>query len=226
MYNSEASRAEETVWLVGAGGHARVVVDILASCRCRNIFLVDDDPSRHGRLVAGHPVVGGRECLLAATRENPGLRVIAAIGSNQARALVFTWLREQHDLAVSKALHPAAVIGSEVSIGRGTVVMAGVVINPGAAVGCNVIINTHATIEHDCRLGDHVHVAPGAVLCGEVRVGAETFIGTGATVIPGISIGAGVVVGAGATVVNDIGDGLTVAGTPAAVVDRREDGQP
>jgi len=224
MHRNEKDRRQEVVWLVGAGGHARVVVDILASCRCRNIFLVDDDSSHHGCLVAGQPVVGGRECLLAAARKTPELGVIAAVGGNRDRAQIFNWLREQ-ELPVTVALHPTAVVGSEVSIGRGTVVMAGAVINAGAAVGANVIVNTHAAIEHDCRLGDHVHVAPGAVLCGAVRVGPETCIGAGAVVVPGVVIGAKVVVGAGATVLSDIGDGLTVAGTPAAVVDRREDEQ-
>jgi sugar O-acyltransferase (sialic acid O-acetyltransferase NeuD family) len=211
----------DSVFLVGGGGHARVVLDLLErQGGVRVLGVLDDDPGAIGRSVLGaFAVVGGMT--LATDWIAQGARALVAIGSNQARLRVAQALASR-GAGFAIGVHPAAVIGAAVELGAGTVVMAGVIINPLTRIGEQVIVNTGATVEHDCQVGTGVHLAPGSVLCGGVSVGDGTLIGAGAVVIPGIRIGAGVTVGAGAVVVADVPDGLTVAGCPARVLHRGE----
>lgn len=205
-----------SVFVFGASGHARVVIDILERMKGVKVaFVVDDAGSARGRKLCGYPVIGGREALLANRRRVKA--GIVAIGDNGARARVAEWLAREGFRAAS-AVHPAAVIARGVEIGDGTAVMAGAVINPGARIGRHAIINTGATIDHDCAIGDGAHIAPGCSLCGEVSVGAGTLLGAGTCVIPCVRIGAGVVVGAGSTVLADIADGARMAGSPCRPV--------
>jgi UDP-perosamine 4-acetyltransferase len=112
-------------------------------------------------------------------------------------------------------IHPSAVLSSDVELGEGAQVIAGVVIQPGSRIGINSIINTSASVDHDCIIADHVHIAPGVTLSGGVKVGECSHIGTGATLIQGISIGSACLVAAGAVVTKDIADGAMVRGVPA-----------
>ena len=202
---------KEKIFVYGAGGHAKVVIDIIEQEGIYDVaFLLDDDLSLKGTAVYGYPVLGGREDL----PEGEMRRGIVAIGSNSARRTVSAWLAGEGIELVS-ALHPSAQLARGVTIGSGSVVMAGAVINSDAAIGYDVIVNTGATVDHDCRVGDGAHIAPGATLCGSVTVEAGAFICAGATVIPNLTIGRGAVVGAGATVIRDVPDDTVVAGTPA-----------
>lgn len=202
---------KEKIFVFGASGHAKVVVDVIERQGAYEIeFLVDDDPALKGSTVYGYRVIGGKQELI----DSGVRRGIVGIGSNKARCNVSAWLAAQGMELVS-AVHPSAQIARGVTIGSGSVVMAGAVINSDAAVGYDVIINTGATVDHDCSIGDGVHIAPGATLCGTVTVGAGSFICAGATVIPNLFIGKGVVCGAGSTVIKDVPDDITVAGTPA-----------
>ncbi len=205
---SEASR----VFVFGASGHAKVVLDILARSGTGVSAVIDDDPSRAGQLVLGHRVAGGREAL--ARLGAAAGRGIVAIGANEARRAVAQWLAAQ-GYAFSSAVHPAAILGDGVHVGDGTVLMAGAIVNADTNVGMHCIINTRASIDHDCRVGDGVHVAPGATLCGGVVVGDGAFIGAGATVVPGRQIGSGAIIGAGAVVLHDVPDRALVSGNPA-----------
>ena len=116
---------------------------------------------------------------------------------------------------VGSLIHPSSVIGRETVIGSGTVIMAGAVINPGAALGRGCIVNTCASVDHDCRIGDFVHVSVGARVAGTVMVGARTWIGVGAVVKNNIEIAADCMIGAGTTVVRPITEAGTYVGTPA-----------
>lgn len=202
---------KEKIFVFGASGHAKVVIDIIERQGLYEIgLLVDDDLSLKGTTVFGYLVTGGKQELLDA-----GItRGIVAIGSNKARSSVSAWLAGE-GFELVNALHPSAQLARGVTIGSGSVVMAGAVVNSDASIGYDVIINTGATVDHDCSIGDGAHIAPGATLCGSVTVGAGTFICAGATVIPNLTIGKGVVVGAGSTVIRNVPDGTTVAGTPA-----------
>jgi sugar O-acyltransferase (sialic acid O-acetyltransferase NeuD family) len=203
----------EKIFVFGASGHAKVVIDIIEKQNlCEIVFLVDEDLSLMGTDFFGYQVIGGKDELLALP--DAPCKTIVAIGSNAARCKVSAWLTENNFAKVS-AVHPSAQISRGVQVGAGSVVMAGVCINADTIVGEDVIINTRASVDHDCVIGDGVHVAPGSTLCGAVNVGEQSFVCSCATIIPNLMIGKSVVVGAGATVINDVSDDVTVVGSPA-----------
>ena len=207
----------EKIFIFGASGHAKVVMDIVERQGLYEIaFLIDDNPALKDAAVFGYKVLG---CLndIIKLREVYGIsKCVIAIGSNKVREKLDHRLATEGFSAVS-AVHPSAQIGRGATIGEGTVVMAGALINSDARIGRNVIINTGAAVDHDCVIEDHVHIAPGVRLCGNVRVGVRSLVGVGASVTPNISIGHDVIVGAGSTVLNDIHDGVTAVGSPAKV---------
>lgn len=203
--------AREKIFVFGASGHAKVVIDIIERQGVYQVaFLVDDDPALKGVVFFGYLVIGGKNELLA-TGVSSG---IVAIGSNRARRSVSVWLTANGFSRVT-AVHPSAQLGRGASVGPGSVVMAGAMINSDAKIGADVIVNTRASIDHDCVVGDGVHIAPGCTLCGTVTVGEGSFVCAGSTILPNLNIGKGVTVGAGSTVIRDVADGMTVAGTPA-----------
>lgn len=203
-----------SIFVFGASGHAKVVIDIIEKQGLYDIaFLVDDDTLLKDTEVYGYCVVGGREELLAGNVR----KGIVAIGSNRARCHVAAWLVD-NGFELVTAIHPSAQLARGVVIGSGTVVMAGVAVNSNASIGNNVIINTGAGIDHDCTVGNGVHIAPGTVLCGTVTVGDGCFICAGTTIIPNLTIGRNVTVGAGSTVIRDLPDNVTVVGSPAKAI--------
>lgn len=203
----------EEIFLYGASGHAKVVIDIIERQGSNTIaFLIDDNLALKGQDFFGYPVIGGKVDLLALP-VRPS-KCIVAIGSNYARVTVAEWLTS-NGFELVAAIHPSAQLGRGVSVGEGAVVMAGAVINCDTRIGRNVIVNTRASIDHDCLVGDGAHLGPGSTLCGTVSVGKKTFVCSGATVIPNLTIGEYVTIGAGSTVIRDVQDGKTVAGVPA-----------
>jgi len=201
--------------LIGAGGHAKVLVDCLLRAGVPIQGFVERDAALHGRTVCGLPVLGGDAELARLTAR--GAWLVNAIGSTGApgqRRGVFERLkREGYEFLT--VVHPSAVLGTGVRLSEGAQLMAGVVIQPDSVIGENALVNTGARIDHDCAIGAHAHVAPGCVLSGNVRVGDETHLGTGAAVIHGITIGSRCLVAAGAVVVRDVADGARVMGVPA-----------
>ena len=207
---------KEKIFVYGASGHAKVVIDIIERQGLYDIaFLVDDDPALNTTDFYGYRIIGGRQELLAV--DDLVCAGIVAIGSNRARSAVATWLTDSKFDLIS-AIHPSAQLGRGVTIGGGTAIMAGVIINSDTHIGRNSIINTRASIDHDCVINDCVHIAPGSTLCGTVTIGKQTFICAGATIIPNLTIGSNVTVGAGSLVIRDVPDGVTVVGIPAKVV--------
>jgi len=208
----------ERIFVFGASGHAKVVIDILERLPDVKVaFAVDDAPDAKGSTLCGYAVIGGRDELRA--RRNEFDAGIVTIGDNTARGKVAAWLAAQ-GIPRATAIHPAAAVANRVTIGAGSVIMAGGVVNSDSTLGANVIVNTGATVDHDCMIGDDVHIAPGGHLCGGVSVGARSLLGAGTTVIPGVRIGADVLIGAGSTVINDVADGARVAGSPARPLER------
>lgn len=205
--------------VLGAGGHARVVADVMRSDgRFRVRYVVDERAERPGTAL-GAPLLPGVDALLALPADTRPSHAIVAIGSNDVRMRLAAWLRD-HDFELLTVIHPAATVAPDVTVGKGTVVMPGAVINTGTRIGDSCIINTRASVDHDGHIGDGVHIAPGTTLCGGVRVGEGSFVCAGATVIPYRTIGAGATVAAGATVIHDVADGETVAGVPARPLTR------
>lgn len=202
--------AKQDIFIYGASGHARVVIDIVEKQQLYSIkFIVDDNPQLKGQIFCGYPVLGGRREVVA---ENclPE-KAIVAIGDNKVRCTVGEWL-EQQNVLLATAVHPSAQLGRGVYIGAGSVLMANVVVNPATSIGKNCIVNTGTTIDHDCQLEDGIHVAPGCTLCGTVHVGERSFIGAGTTVIQNITIGKMAFVAAGKTVCRDIPEGGKIIG--------------
>lgn len=206
------------VLVIGAGGHAHVIADILLQMKPSNAGLeligyLDDNPDLIGQRIQGLPILGSLTCLPATAHD----AVIVAIGDNAIRCRVFSAL-EQNGESFVTACHPSAVVAPDVQIGPGTAICAGVVVNPGSVIGSNVILNTGCTADHHNRIEDHAHIAPGVHLGGEVSVGEGALVGIGATVIPRRRIGAWTVVGGGALVRSDLPSGVVAAGLPARVI--------
>ncbi len=191
--------------VVGAGGHAKVVI---AAARLAGFDVV----AAVGR-------EGGTEALLGVPVVTDASGVdfdafIAAIGDNTARAAAFAEYRAR-GFSAATVVHPSAVIAQEVTLGDGTFVAAGVIVNVDARIGEDVILNTGCTVDHDCIVGDHALIGPTSSLCGGVRVGAGALLGAGVSVVPMARIGEDSVVGAGAAVIRDVPDGMVFAGVPA-----------
>nr|WP_231117096.1 NeuD/PglB/VioB family sugar acetyltransferase [Pseudodesulfovibrio alkaliphilus] len=197
--------------IVGNGGHALVVADILACAEgMAPLGHVEKDAGSGSVAQSGLPLHGG----IASLGTVPHDAVVVAIGDNRTRMAVADSLADEGEVLAS-AIHPSAVIARDAVIGAGCVVCAGVVVNPGCSIGRNVILNTGCTVDHHCRIGDHAHIAPGVNLAGGVSVGRGAFVGIGACAIPGVTIGEWAVVGAGAAVVRDVPSGRSVVGVPA-----------
>lgn len=201
---------------LGAGGHAKVVIDILELMGGFDIRGLLDPRADAGAGVLGVPVLGDDSLLPALVAEGVRfafLGVGGANGSERRRAIYDAARRSGVEFVA--AIHPRAVVARSVLLGAGPTIMAGATVNAGARLGDNVIVNSGAIVEHDCVLGDHVHIASGARLAGGVRVGAAAHVGIGATVLQGVTIGAGSVVGAGAVVLHDVPAATVVVGVPA-----------
>jgi sugar O-acyltransferase (sialic acid O-acetyltransferase NeuD family) len=195
--------------VLGAGGHARVIIALAVALDDVDVVaLFDDDPAKHGTRVDGVPVCGALE------EYNPSLhaeRALFAIGDNHRRRELANSL----DANWVSLFHPRAWVDPTLQIGRGSVVFAGAVVQAGTRVGAHSIINSGAVVDHDCVIGDYVHIAPGTALAGGVAVGDGALIGVGAVVSPRVSVGAWARIGAGAAVVSDIAQGVVAAGVPA-----------
>ncbi len=209
---------KERLVIWGASGHALVVADIIRLMNTYQIMgMVDEmNPERAASEFAGYKVLGGRETLDNLC-ERQVRRVIVAFGNCQGRLQVAQFLRGR-GFQLATAVHPRATIAADVSIGAGSVIVAGSVINPAAAIGENVIINTGASVDHECVIEEGVHIAPGAHLAARVSVGRGSWVGIGSVVREGVHIGSDVMIGAGSVVLHDIPDGVLAYGVPAVVI--------
>ena len=209
----------DTFLVFGAGGHAKVVIDALQASGCRVLGCYDDNPALiGGEPVPGVRVVGGPSSLVADWRE--GRKVIVAIGQNRHRRRLSSLWNVEYGVAVA----PSVVLGRDVVIGPGAMLLPSATVNIGSVVGSHAILNTSCAIDHDCRIGDFAHIAPGCTLGGNVTVGEGALLGIGSRVVPGIRIGHWSMIGAGAVVTKDLPDNCTAIGIPAKVIKIREEG--
>lgn len=203
------------VVILGAGGHARVLLEALRSVSRPIAGIADADASRTGETVMGVPVIGTDEKVFDfRTDEIELVNGIGSVASTLKRGELFAAFKA-HGYRFATVVHPSAVIASDAELAEGAQVMAGAVIQVGARIGTNSIVNTRAAVDHDCRIGANVHIAPGVTLSGSVRVDDHVHIGTGATVIQGVHISANSVIGAGSVVLRNVPEGATVYGVPA-----------
>ena len=200
------------MYLYGASGHAKVILDILKACDIKMEGLIDDNPSVNELM--GFPVFHHRLDL------HP---VIVSIGKCATRRKVVEQIAEAlhatpFDAAIfGTAVHPSAIVSETAHIGVGSVVMQGAIIQTCAQIGRHCIVNTGAKIDHECVIGDYVNIDSGVTLCNNVTVGDNTWIGPGSTIIQGIHIGNHVVINAGSVVVQDVPDGCTAYSNPCRI---------
>lgn len=225
-----ATGAERRFLVWGAGGHGRVVADVVRAAGGTVLGFVDADPARVGRppVPGAPPVLLAQADLLRVLERGQGMdarwdALAPGIGDNRARLRAFG---RAAGAAWPALAHPSAVLSPSARVGEGTVVMPRAVLNADARVGRAAIVNTGAIVEHDCVVGDGAHLSPGCVLAGGARVGEGAWVGAGATVLPGIAIGPWAVVGAGAVVVRDVPGGTVVAGVPARPLSRGSEDAP
>ncbi len=195
--------------VIGAGGHAKVVIATARAAGFEVVALYDDNSILHGTDLVGVPIIGSIDAMVGDDRP-----CILAIGNNHIRQKIAERLCGNHWVSI---IHPYSVVDDSVSIGEGTVIFAGVVIQPGCIVGKHAILNTRSSIDHDCKIGDYAHLAPGVSLAGDVEIGEGTMIGIGSSIIPQLKVGCWSVVGAGAAVTQHIENWVLVVGVPAKV---------
>jgi sugar O-acyltransferase (sialic acid O-acetyltransferase NeuD family) len=177
--------------IYGKGGHAKVINSMIS--KYATVTLIDDSDY---------------------TEDKESLWVIG-IGDNATRERIANKL---DGIQFGRIIAESSIFNTnQMNVSDGTVIMDGAVIQVDTIIGMHSIINTNANVDHDCRIGDFVHIAPGVTLCGNVTVGDGTFIGAGSTVIPGITIGKNCIIGAGSVVVRDIPDNSKAYGNPCKV---------
>jgi sugar O-acyltransferase (sialic acid O-acetyltransferase NeuD family) len=194
------------MYLYGASGHAKVIIDIIKSMGLPIEGVFDDNKAvkQLNEFQVNHHWFG----------ESP---MIISIGNNKIRKII----ADRLGCHFSKAIHNSAILSPSVTIDDGTVVMAGAIINADATIGKHCIINTGASIDHECVIDDYAHISPHATLCGNVSVGEGAWVGAGSVIKQGVKVGKWCVIGAGSVVINDIPDNTIVAGVPAKEIKQK-----
>ena len=205
------------VIVLGAGGHAKVLLDTLLKER-PIIGLLEPDESLWGTTLMDVPILGKDELILDYSPEQIDLvnGLGGAVSPKARQALYDTWKRKGYSF--SSVIHKQAVVSPYARLTEGVQIMPGAIVNAGSDIRANSIINTSAVIEHDCTLDEHVHIAPGAVLAGGVSVGKGSHIGMGARIIQNLTVGEHCLIGAGAVVLNSVKAHSKAVGVPAKVI--------
>ena len=204
------AQIEDHVLVLGAGGHAKVVSEILKDSGMQIAGFVTLDGS--DQLFCGHIVHS--EDQLASLFESGIQKIFPAIGDNQLRSNLANKVTAM-GFTIVNALDPHSRISRSAKLGIGVAVMPGACVNADSTISDFAIVNTNASIDHDCSIGTATHIAPGATLSGNVKVGSFTLIGTGSSVRDNMTIGSNTVVGVGSAVVCDIPNDVIAVGTPA-----------
>lgn len=202
--------------IIGAGGHARVIAEII---RRQGVYRVAGYTAPRDQAFTDRWEFSylGDDSVLPDLRRQGIVTAalgVGGVGDNRPRSRLYGKIKA-FGFSFPPLMHPAATVAGGVTLADGAVIAPGAVVNPGVAIGPNTIINSAAVVEHDCIIGEHVHVSPRAVLCGGVRVERLAHVGAGAVVIQGVTIGEGAVVGAGAVVLDNVPPCVVVAGNPA-----------
>ncbi|CAM5765990.1 carbonic anhydrase [Labrys miyagiensis] len=207
---------EAILW--GGTGHSRVLRELMASLGISILAIVDNRAVNAP--FPGPAMLLGLDGLKAWMGHYPKptetLSYALAIGGGYGRDRMAI-ARELDALGLRhlSLVHPTAIVAPDASLGKGSQVLLGATVATHARIGACSIVNTRASVDHDCIVGDGVHIGPGATLCGQIEIGHGCFVGAGATILPHLKIGDDAVIGAGAVVTKNIAPGETVVGTPA-----------
>lgn len=216
----------DNIVIIGSSGHAKVIIDIVQQEGKYHVAGLLDRFRDVGERTLGYPVLGKEKDLPELIKTHALKGAIVAIGDNFVRSKVAAHIKEiSPDLPFVSAVHPKASIATEVSIGEGTVVMAGVSINPCSSVGRFCILNTNSSLDHDSILEDFASLAPGATTGGNCRIGQYSAVSIRAILIHGIHVGEHTVVGAGSLVMKSIESFVVAHGTPARAIRNRKQGE-
>lgn len=201
------------VFVIGAGGHSKIVLEILEEDPSINIKgLLDDNKALHGKQVMGYPILGAIDGM--GHLFSKGIGFVISIGNNGLRCRLADRLKDLGFHQVS-AISKHAVISGKARVGAGVIINPGVVIHPDVTIDDDVVLGMNATISHDSVIGRGAHLSPGVHITGNARVGALADLGAGVVVIPQRSVGEGTIVGAGAVVTKDLPQGVVAVGAPA-----------
>jgi acetyltransferase EpsM len=196
------------MYLFGASGHCKVVIDIIQKSNLDVIEgIIDDKPIVDK--IFNIPVINTPEINFFHNKS-----LIISIGNNKTRQKIVSQIFTNY----LTAIHPTSIIATHVTIEEGTVIMAGAILNPNVKVGKHCIVNSGAVIEHDCILDNFVHLSPNAALAGNVSIGEGAHIGIGSSIIQGVKIGKWATIGAGTVVLNDVPDYAVIVGNPGKII--------
>jgi len=200
--------------VLGGGGHAKVLIGLLKKLDWRVIGYTDE---RNRGLLLGAAHLGDDSVLPGVLEAHPSCSAMIGLGKIDASPRRMGLQSQLRTLGFDSPVIVSrqAVVNEDVALGAGTAVFDAVVVNSGTVAGLSCILNTNSTVEHDCRLGDNVHVAPGATVSGRVTIGDDCMIGAGATIVQAVTVCAGSLVGAGSVVVTDIERPGVYVGNPA-----------
>ncbi len=216
----------ENILILGAGGHAKVIVDIVEEAGKYNLVGVIDQNFAEKELLLGYPLLGKEEDLPKLMQEHAVRGIVIAIGDNFIRSKAAKRIKENYpELSFPTAIHPQTLIARDVKIGEGTIIMAGVSVNPGSTIGSFCILNTNAILDHDSSMGDFSSLAPGVTVGGDCKIGNHSAIGIGATLLHGIQIGEHSVIGAASLVNKKISPYTVAYGLPAEEIRSRTKGE-
>lgn len=210
----------QNIAIIGAGGHAKVLIDIVESRASTKIAGLIGRQEDVGGSVMGHAVLGSDDDLIDILSQGTADTVLIGLGDPAQRMRL-------HDEIVQKlpnvtfgvAVHKQAYVSPDVVLGPGTVIMAGATVNPCCRIGAHCVVNTNASMDHDSAMGDFSNLGPNAATGGNVRIGKGTVIGLGASINQGVAVGDNCIVGSGSVVLRNVVEGSKVAGVPAQLME-------
>lgn len=214
--SAKGARHLKKVVIIGAGGHSKVVIDILRSHG--DVEVVGSVDRSIKENVLGVKVIGD-DSVLPDLFQSGVDHAFVAVGDNALRHKLFNRAVDI-GFQMINAISPFSYVSESVQLGNGIVIMPGTVVNAGSSIADNVIVNTSSSIDHDCIIDKSCHIAPGSHLAGNVHVGEGTFVGIGTTIIDNIRVGKWSALGGGSVVVNPIPDRCLALGAPAKVIRR------
>lgn len=197
--------------VIGAGGHARIVLDTLELLDFKITGIIDINFKGVKETIFNHEILGNMDKLRNYSPEDHV--VVIAVGDIEKKKELYQYITALGFL-MPVIIHPSATVSGHAKISAGTFINSGAVVNAAAEIGENVLINTSAVVEHEVVVGSHCHIAPGAIVAGRTKIGESTFIGAGSILINNISVGSRVTVGAGSVIISDLENESTYVGIP------------